>query len=154
MKKIPLNKGMFAIVDAEDFDFISSYNWSYINGYAVSNIGYKTSYMHRILNKTPDCFQTDHINGNKLDNRKSNLRQANFSQNNCNKSKTSNNSSGYKGVSWHKKSEKWRADIKINKKQTSLGLFNCKETAAVAYNKKALELHGSFARLNDIAEAV
>lgn len=91
--------------------------------------------------------QIDHINGDRSDNRIVNLRQATNSENNCNKTKYSNNVSGYKGVSWHKQAGKWCAEIWKNYKKEYLGLFNSPEEAYEAYCKAAEELHGEFANV-------
>jgi hypothetical protein len=91
----------------------------------------------------------DHVNGDKLDNRKENLRRATQQENLRNKAKTeSKTSSKYKGVSWHSTANRWRAYIVVDYKQIYLGLFDSEEDAAVAYNVKASELFGEFARLN------
>jgi len=90
--------------------------------------------------------QIDHVNGAKDDNRLINLREATTAQNMRNVGKQSHNTSGFKGVSWHKLRNKWRSDIKINGKQLSLGLFNTPEEAYLAYCDAAKKLHGDFAR--------
>lgn len=92
----------------------------------------------------------DHINGNKSDNRISNLRLATRSQNFCNRGKNSNNTSGYKGVSWNKRDKNWTVHICVNRKQRHGGSFKVKEDAVLAYNKLAVRYHGAFARLNII----
>jgi hypothetical protein len=106
--------------------------------------------VHRIIwafstGKWPND-QIDHINGVKNDNRLSNLREANTAQNMRNVGKQSHNTSGFKGVSWHKLRSKWRSDIKVNQKQIFLGLFNSPEEAHSAYCEAARKLHGDFAR--------
>ena len=90
----------------------------------------------------------DHVNndGPKHDNRICNLRLATRSQNAANTGKKSTNKSGYKGVSWHKATCKWRAQIMINGKKTHLGLFDSAEDAHKAYVEKIKEIHGEFAR--------
>jgi hypothetical protein len=100
--------------------------------------------------KTPKDMDTDHINGDGLDNRRDNLRVCNCAQNQRNRGKQNNNQSGLKGVSWHKKGKKWITQLKLNKKNIYLGLFKNKERAAVAYNEAATKYHGEFARLNEI----
>ena len=82
-----------------------------------------------------------------LDNRKENLRLATQNQNQHNRKKSSNNTSGFKGVSRNAKCHKhpWRASIMINKKQINLGVFSTAEEASEAYRKAANELHGEFA---------
>lgn len=126
MKKIKLTKGKYAIVDDEDFEFLSQFNWQCdSSGYAVRDIGgrknKKRTLMHSLLNKTPKGFHTDHINRNKLDNRKVNLRTTTPSQNILNSKISKNNTSGYKGVQWYK--NRWVARIKFNYKTMYLGRF-------------------------------
>lgn len=152
--KITLTKGKYALVDSEDLEKLSKYKWHYnLRGYAVTNPGTRKEkeliLMHRLINNTPVGMQTDHINGNKLDNRKENLRTATSMQNIWNKPKQSNNTSGYKGVSKVKSSGKWEMQIRAGKQRISRR-FKTKEEAALAYNKYALELHGEFACLNKI----
>jgi len=101
------------------------------------------AYVHR---KWPDD-QIDHINGNKSDNRLCNLREANTAENMRNVGRQSHNTSGLKGVSWHKLRNKWRADIKVNQKQKFLGLFECPAAASFKYQIAAESYHGKFARV-------
>lgn len=89
--------------------------------------------------------EIDHINGIKSDNRISNLRTATRSQNEANKIKTQKNTSGYKGVSWHKNDKKWVAHITINQKLKCLGSFSTREEAHKAYCKAANDIFGRFA---------
>lgn len=137
MKKIPLNHGKYAIVDDEDYEELSKYRWRFDkNGYASRTVylggGKKNQkqigvYMHKLINKTPDGFHTDHINRNKLDNRKCNLRTTTCSQNLMNTKIPVNNTSGYKGVSWYKNA--WHAEIKANSHRYYLGRFKNKQDA-------------------------
>ena len=88
--------------------------------------------------------QIDHINGIRDDNRWVNLRSATRSQNMCNRGKLSSNTSGYTGVTWHPKTQKWRAVINHNKKTYSLGLFVTKEEASQAYREAAKKYHKNY----------
>lgn len=90
--------------------------------------------------------EIDHINGDKSDNRASNLRLATAAENACNKSTYANNTSGYKGVSWSAKLGRWQASIKVGGKQSHLGFFDDPAKAHRAYSEAAHELHGDFAR--------
>ena len=94
----------------------------------------------------PGDALVDHIDGNGTNNKFSNLRLATQLENGRNKQIYSNNSSGYKGVSYHKQMRKWRADIRVEQKLIYLGLFTTPELAHMAYCKAAAELHGEFAR--------
>jgi len=110
--------------------------------------------MHRLITNAKPGEIIDHINRNSLDNRKCNLRKCSNSQNQWNTVKQKNNKSGFKGVYWNKEKEKWQAQISFGKdavgKQVTfyLGRFDNVLEAAAAYDKKAKELHGKFARLN------
>lgn len=94
----------------------------------------------------PSDITVDHINGNPLDNRLSNLRLATHAENCANKGWYRNNSSGYKGVHWHKRDRKWIAVIQCNKRQTQLGSFDSPEIAYEAYVRASKLLHGEFSR--------
>lgn len=154
MKEIPLTKGRMALVDDEDFEVLSRHKWHYAAaGYACwreySGQKSKVHFMHRyILNAKPG-MTIDHINGNSLDNRKSNLRICSQQQNVWNMKKPRHNTSGYKGVSWDKERKRWAAYIKINKKKIYLGRFMSIKAAKEAYNKAAIKLYGEFARINE-----
>lgn len=90
--------------------------------------------------------QIDHINGVKSDNRPENLREATTAQNMRNVGRQSHNTSGLKGVSWHRVRQNWRASIKVNQKQYHLGSFDCPAAASMAYQVAASKHHGEFAR--------
>jgi len=149
-----------ALVDPEYHDQLLGKRWlllrvGYCGYYDRSPDGSRcTIYLHRYVfslsNPSCDSRIIDHINGNPLDNRLSNLRAASQSQNMCNRPAPKSNKSGYKGVSFHKQSGKWRATIKQNCRQFSLGLYDRKEDAANAYNQAAKIIHGDFAFLNRI----
>lgn len=90
--------------------------------------------------------EIDHINGDRADNRIANLRQASRAENMRNCRKRRDNTSGRKGVSWDNRDRKWYAKIKVNSKDTYLGVFDCPDEAAAAYEAAAERLHGQFAR--------
>lgn len=116
--------------------------------YAMREVEDKTTYMHRVIMNCPEGMQVDHINGNKKDNRRSNLRICSASQNMANRSKPSNNTSGYKGVGWRKSRCKWIASIRVNSNLYHLGSFDCKHQAALTYDIAAKKYFGEFADLN------
>lgn len=150
MKQIALSQGKFAIVDDEDYEIISKLKWHYNNcGYAT-HCGCRNVQllMHREILKLQKGEFCDHINGNKLDNRKCNLRKATKSQNAMNQRLKSTNKSGIIGVSWDSGTKKWRAQIRLNGKSIYLGICSNKEDAAIIYNNKAKELFGEFAYNN------
>jgi hypothetical protein len=144
-----------ALVDDADFDELNRHSWIVNNkGYPLRTIWVngktKNLYMHRYILMAPNNLYVDHINGDILDNRRENLRLATHAENIRNIGMKSHNTSGYKGVSWREDKGKWMAKITYNWRQIYLGLYDSKEEAALAYNKKALELHGEFAKLNVI----
>lgn len=157
MKQISLTQGKFAIVDDQDYDWLNQWKWYYNNKYAKrKTLGGKTKrktiYMHRlIMNALSGLLDIDHKDGNFLNNRRANLRFCNDSQNQRNKhAKKINALSNYKGVSWHKRNKKWIANLVFNQKLIHIGYFKKEIEAAKAYDKKAKELFGEFARLNDV----
>ncbi len=162
-RQIILSRGKVAIVDIEDFERLNQYKWHCTTlGYATRQVRIgkgtrkrglrKTLFMHREIVKCPFGMETDHINGEKLDNRRCNLRICTRSQNQINNKKYENCSSKYKGVSWVKRTNKWSSRIQYNSKCVNLGYFNSEIDAALTYNTKALELFGVFAKLNIIED--
>jgi hypothetical protein len=143
----------FTQVDAADVHLVIFETWYLNTGYASFNRNWqgqrcKTFWLHRVITEAPDELEVDHQNLDRLDNRRSNLRKCTHSQNNTNKKRQSNNSSGFKGVSWHNQDELWRARINVNGKAVLLGLFSNLEDAARAYAEAALRLHGEYARVS------
>lgn len=150
MKKILLNNNKFVLIDNEDFEIISSFKWYYhTTGYARTSTP-KKIYMHRLILKANKKEQVDHINGDRLDNRRMNLRLCTEQQNHFNITKHKDNKSGFKGISWDSSRSLWVAHIQANKKLTHIGRFANKLDAIKAYNSFAKELHGEFAKLNQI----
>ncbi len=161
MRKIKLNKkGKYAIIDDSFYEEFSKHTW-YLTGLGYASRSEwnpktkkgKTIYMHRMVVNTPVDKQTDHINLNKLDNRKENLRTCTRAENLGHIPLSSHNKSGFKGVSFHKRESglhRWRASISIKNKIHHLGYFFQIEEAAKAYNTKALQLFGKFALLNKV----
>lgn len=165
MKKIELTNGMFAIIDDEDYERLSKYTWEYLNGYAIrrQHIKYESGKaivkryrMHREIMGTPIGLETDHINGDRLDNRKSNLRICTSAQNKQNRKINRKNTTGYKGVIIEKKTrgEKHynliRAQITLDSRIKCLGYYKTLEDAAQAYNEAAIRYFGEFANLNQV----
>lgn len=157
---IPLTQNQFAIVDSDLYDHYMQWKWHAAwnactrSFYARRNsrtLGGKRHFifLHReILGLVyGDPMSGDHIDGNTLDNRRSNLRKADRYQNARNYPKPRNNTSGYKGVSLHKMTGRWQAYIGINGKFTYLGLFDNPEDASAARNAAAVSYHGEFARM-------
>lgn len=157
MKMIPLTRGMVALVDDEDYDRLSKHEWrAYWRGYTFvarsrRRVGGRTLYMHREILNAPTGREVDHVDGNSLNNCRSNIRLATTSQNNMNKGKPRikrTPTSKYKGVYWDRSSGAFRAGIRVNGIQKHLGQFRNEEDAARAYDVAAHELFGEFARLN------
>ncbi len=159
MKKIPLTRGMEALVDDEDFDRLNQFKWYAMNAkgrqYAARHtrgvFPRGTVLMHREIAGTPDGSETDHINGNGLYNLKSNLRSCSRTENNRNKGCSKRSKSGIKGVHFKKNARTWIAQISVNSKRIHLGCFKCPLLAAIAYDEAALKYHRSFAYLNIIS---
>lgn len=121
------------LVDLDDVQELKQYTWSLNReGYVRTRINNKYILMHRFVNKCPDNQVVDHINRNKLDNRKSNLRNCSIAENCHNKNTPSNNKSGITGVLFNEQSKKWRAYIMCNGINYHLGFFNKKEEAIQA----------------------
>lgn len=157
MSYIELTKGKRAIVDNEDFDYLNQWKWCYVGSGYVMRRKYlgggrgneKAEYilMHRLIAGTPKDMDTDHINGDGLDNRRSNLRVCTTSQNMGN-TRHYGKKSQYKGVQPHK--DKWVARINIGRKTIYLGIYTTEEQAGESYNKAAKSHYGQFAKLNEI----
>lgn len=157
MKEIKLTRGMVALVDDEDFDFINQWKWNAPKSkntcYAKRNVWLKNSKeyisvsMHRTIMNVSMEMVVDHIDHNGLNNQKSNLRICTGSQNGGN-SISKGGSSMYKGVCWYKSKNKWIAYITYNYKRYHLGYFKLEETAARVYDEAAKKYFGEFAHLN------
>ena len=158
MKTIKLTHDKITIVDDEDFDFLSQWKWSFDTslGYAYRkkyiNPKYgRKIYMHRLLLKTPKGLVTDHINQDRLDNRRTNLRICTVRQNLLNQPKRKKpTTSKYKGVAWHKQRNKWRVYAKIDGRQKHLGLFTDEKEAAKRYNDFVVTVIGDFVSVNPL----
>jgi hypothetical protein len=149
MKQIPLTQGRFAIVDDEDFEALSEFKWQFNAGYAVrtarENGRRVRVWMHRFINKTPAGLDTDHINLDRLDNRRGNLRTCTSIQNLANMRRSRANTTGAKGVMC-RPNGRYRVRIMVGRKSFSLGSFDTLEAASSAYAAAAVRLHGEFAR--------
>lgn len=155
MKLIPLTQGQSAVVDDDWYPYLLQWEWyarparsKTKTYYAVRMEKRKPIAMHRVvIGATPGQI-VDHLDRNGLNNISVNLRLSTHPQNCCNRDKQENNTSGFKGVSWHKKTGKWRAEIMSHGKRIHLGYFHDPEGAAQAYNAAARLHHGDFAVLN------
>lgn len=152
-----------ALIDKEDYERVLAADWYLCNteqGYITlkRKVGckrvngciryiYTQRYLHRWIMEAPKNKQIDHINGDKMDNRKENLRLCSGGENARNQPPTKGK---YKGVHFAKLHRKWCAQITKNYKCIHIGLFKCQHCAAKAYNNKATQLHREFAYLNEV----
>jgi hypothetical protein len=153
MREIKLTQGEVALIDDIDFELVSGYKWHCYKGaytkYAISGCRKNKVYMHRLVaGATDPKTDVDHKNSDGLCNLRSNLRIITHQQNTFNKRLSKSNTSGFKGVCFDKEKGKWKSKIKLNGVDIHIGYFKDKEDAAKAYDLKAKELFGEFARTN------
>lgn len=167
MKKIPLRNIKrkiiaYTLVDDENFERLNQWKWHMgSRGYSIRSHYYAKENKWKVVRMATEVMKIsgnwkankliDHINRNKLDNRKCNLRMVTASQNAINSKMFSTNTSGYRGVSFQPKanlSNPWTAYMHFSGKKMHLGYYKTKTEAAKAYDNKAIELYGKFARLN------
>lgn len=143
---IPLGKnakGGYAIVDKE-YEYLANEAWRKTHwGYAIRSRD--KALLHRVILDAPRGKVVDHINGDPLDNRSTNIRLCD-QRDNAKNQKARKNKTGYKGV--YKKANKYVARIRNNYQYIHIGIYKTAKEASEAYNKKAIELHGEYARLN------
>lgn len=151
---VPLTRGLEAKIDTDCIDLISKWNWRaqsdrsgpYAARTHTQDGVSKMMMMHRVILPVPQNKQVDHINGDRLDNRLANLREATPSENSRNRRVGRNSKSGIKGVRWCPVLSKWISWITLNKRRTYLGSFHKIEDAAAAYARASKALHGEFGR--------
>jgi hypothetical protein len=136
-------------VDSEDYErFVEGYRFKISpQGYIVyssTKDGYHNKLLHRVIMGNPPGQCIDHKNRDKLDNRSENLRTATYRQNECNKGLKSTNKSGFKGVCWHKGTQKWHARVRIDGKEITLGFYKHKIKAAMVAAIARIVAHGEF----------
>ncbi len=151
-KEITLSRSKVAIVDDADYEWLSQWKWLYItSGYAVRrymvNKKQRASSMHRLIMNAPADMEVDHINRNKLDNRRCNLRFATTAQNQQNRTPTLH-TSVFKGVTRSRWG--WKVTIATGGKNVHLGYHPTQRIAAAIYNIAAIRYFGEFASLNDL----
>jgi len=157
MKNIIFSNGKQALIDDKNFEKINQYKWTYFKAESGKEYarrekkinGERIIYlMHRVILNAPSNKEIDHINGNGLDNRESNLRVCSHLENMRNRKLHKNNTSGFKGVSLYRRNRKWRSEINVNKKTIVLGSFNSVIDAAKAYDAAAKIYFNRFAKYN------
>lgn len=149
---VPLTQGYEAVIDAADVHLVKGHNWcADVRGHTIYAIrtdcsGHKKRkvYMHRSLMGDTAGLDIDHRDGDGLNNTRRNLRVATPTQNRCNSRARKDNTSGFKGVSWHRAKGKWHARIQMNGKNHNLGLHATPEAAHAAYAAASAEFHGAF----------
>jgi len=157
MRTIQLTQGQVAKVSDEWYEKLSQYKWHawrspdrklfYAARHSSRLLGNrKLIMMHRIIANTPDGMQTDHIDGDTLNNLPDNLRICTNAQNQYNRNKYGNNTSGFKGV--FASGKKWMAQIRVGGNHIYLGTYQTPEEAAQVYDEAAIKHHGEFAKLN------
>jgi hypothetical protein len=149
---VPIIGGENVLVDPEDEHLLEgAYIWRRKKDWSRTGPDYvhvRKGRLHRVIMDCPDGMTVDHINGDTMDNRRCNLRIATQSQNQMNRGSCRGSSSRYKGVSHHKLTGKFTAQIRVDGKKRHLGLFASEEDAAKAYDDAAIEAFGEFARPN------
>lgn len=138
-------KGKKYLIDTDDVDKVNQYRWSTdIGGYLKTQLeDGSTLKLHRVvMEETDRNIIIDHINQNRCDNRKKNLRRVDKAQNAFNVEKRSDNTSGHRGVNWVKKLQKWKSYITVDKKKIHLGVFDKLEDAVDARKKAEKEYYG------------
>lgn len=160
-RTIPLSRGQVALVDAEDYEWLSQWKWYaavsmrscqyYAATHDVPDGGPRRMVrMHRLVIglDCSDSRQVDHIDGNGLNNRRGNLRIATESENNFNRDIQRNNTSGFRGVSFHRGTGKWMSQTTVKGKYHNLGLYETPEQAHEAYLAACLQLRGELPRIS------
>lgn len=165
MKRIELTRGQYTIIDDCDYEMVSKFKWHVINDRTGFYAGrcekikgtrkVRHFLMHREMLSAPKGIQVDHVNGDRLDNRRENLRLCNNRQNARNQRKRKGCRSKYKGVYRVyvavNGQENWCANICLKDRRLYLGYFKTQKEAALAYNEAAKQHYGEFARLNKVA---
>jgi hypothetical protein len=153
---VPLTQGHEAVIDAADVPLVARWNWCakrqrnviYAKRKATLLNGTREVRMHRVIMGEPLGLEVDHIDGDGLNNRRSNLRAVTGQQNSRNARVRRDNTTGFKGVSCIKPDQKWRATINVDGKRVWLGCFNTPESAHAAYCAASKKYHGDFGRIS------
>jgi len=148
--------GYEVIISACDVERVMAHKWHFYKrsksglcyfSYKTPRPEVKEIMLHRFILNCPPSMCVDHIDGNTLDNRRSNLRICTRAENSRNRRKNNNSTSGYKGVFWNKLYSKWAAYIRANNKRIFLGYFDDPKKAYEAYVAASKKYHGEFGRI-------
>ena len=152
MKEINLTQGKIALVDDADYELAKTHKWCARKSrnlyYASAKISGKNVSLHAFLLASPKNSEIDHVDGNGLNNQRLNLRICSHMENMANQKQHRDSKSPYKGISRAQHCDRWAAQLFFQGRKLYLGLFKDPIDAAKAYDAKAKELFGSFARLN------
>ena len=148
VRLVPLVEGGYACVDAADYEWLSRYLWRARNGYPTRSEKGRQITMHREIMQPPAGALVDHIDGNRANARRSNLRVCTVAENQRNKRKAGNCLSRFKGVTYCRKTGKWKAGCRFKGQFYHLGYFDDEVEAARAYDYGAVKYFGKFARVN------
>jgi len=145
------NSPLKAIIDADDFDVVSKHKWTLQSGgYVRTFVGKNVLYLHRLVMGANGNLEIDHINRNKIDCRKQNLRFATRTQNSANKDCNKGNPIKVKGVRWDKTRNKYLARIGYNGITKNLGRYDNLIDASRAYDEAAIRIYGEYANINNL----
>lgn len=152
IKRSDAKRKLLVTVDDEDYALLEKLNWQVSKDNCVSTHSKVNNnrLIHRIIMNASADQEIDHIDGNRLNNQKSNLRFVTSSQNKMNRGARSDSKSGYKGVSWHKQRNRWTSRIMVDGKYKYLGLFTDIKEAIRAYNDCAIKHYGGYAWTNPL----
>jgi hypothetical protein len=148
VRQIPVDDGLYAYVDAADFDWLNRWTWHLMNGYAGRREKGKTIYLHRAIMQPPAKMVVDHLNHNRLDDTRANLKVCTQQENLCNREKRRGTASRFRGLYFAKRTGKWCPRIKFEGKYVYLGSFAEEIEAARAHDRGAVAYLGASAHLN------
>jgi hypothetical protein len=148
VRRIVLVEGLYVSVDAADYERLSQYRWHLCSGYAARYYKGRQLFMHRDLMQPPKRMVVDHIDHNKTNNCRANLRICTPAENQRNRVKRFGAGSRYKGVCYKKDLRKYYARFRINGQRLWLGCFDDEAEAARAYDRQAVACAGEFAYVN------